>query len=673
MADQNITVDLDANAEPLINALDNISQTADSARQSLDNVDAAGELLADGIEKAAAKIDTAPGTLDDLNASSSDAALKLGDIKDSSKKAADGIEKMKEKADAANGKLDDIKDSSKKAADGIDDMKEKADAANGKLDDIKDSSKRAADGIGEIGQSSRKAAQNVTKAGQKITDALKKIEDQVKRNPFEKFSDYTSRIKSVVSAVKKIAEPLQKLLGHLQEIGVQAQEMGTSAEYFQKLQLAGEKTGEKFEDIQAVFMQINETASKALSGDADAARKLADIGIAIDDIRGKDPQQVFETVTGALAAAGDEAISSEAALAVCGDRLTEIGDNLADLSSADVTIADEDIIPDEAVQASMELKENFDMFCRELLLLIAQSGFVQWLAKAAKVIAGIRDTFMEISDANRLIDEGEVRDLGREHNKKLDESWRGTLRTAIDKTTAFGLGELPKIWGARTLGEMLTGYKEEGKHILTDPINKDDMAKARREREEQMGAQAALAAIKAAQATRTRDAIAASKARSGSNSADRDAERAAREAARAAREAERQELQRRREEARAAMEFQRNLERQMREADRARGKASAENAGASSSSSNKKSKSRERPDPAPLSTAGSIGDKKEARRQRTHELRLARALAKQRINIKVKPVKASVIRAAVEGATAAPLKQLAAAVECLGRQTYIVK
>lgn len=667
MADQNITVDLDANAEPLINALDNISQTADSARQSLDNVDAAGELLADGIEKAAAKIDTANGTLDDLNASSSDADLKLGDIKDSSKKAADGIEKMKEKADAANGKLDDIKDSSKKAADGIDDMKEKADAANGKLDDIKESSKRAADGIGEIGQSSRKAAQNVTKAGQKITDALKKIEDQVKRNPFEKFSDYTSRIKSVVSAVKKIAEPLQKLLGHLQEIGVQAQEMGTSAEYFQKLQLAGEKTGEKFEDIQAVFMQINETASKALSGDADAARKLADIGIAIDDIRGKNPQQVFETVTGALAAAGDEAISSEAALAVCGDRLTEIGDNLADLSSADVTIADEDIIPDEAVQASMELKENFDMFCRELLLLIAQSGFVQWLAKAAKVIADIRDTFMEISDASRLIDEGEVRDLGREHNKKLDESWRGTLRTAIDKTTAFGLGELPKIWGARTLGEMLTGYKEEGKYILTDPVTPERLAQARREREEQMGAQAALAAIKDAQATRTRDAIAASKSRSGSNSADR-------EATRAAREAERQELQRRREEARAAMEFQRNLERQMREAERARGKASAENAGASSSSNNnKKSKSRERPDPAPLSTAGSISDKKEARRQRTHELRLARALAKQRINIKVKPVKASVIRAAVESATAAPLKQLAAAVECLGRQTYIVK
>ena len=668
MADQNITVDLDANAEPLINALDNISQTADSARQSLDNVDAAGELLADGIEKAAAKIDTANGTLDDLNASSSDAALKLGDIKDSSKKAADGIEKMKEKADTANDKLGDIKDSSKKAADGIDDMKEKADAANGKLDDIKDSSKRAADGIGEIGQSSRKAAQNVTKAGQKITDALKKIEDQVKRNPFEKFSDYTSRIKSVVSAVKKIAEPLQKLLGHLQEIGVQAQEMGTSAEYFQKLQLAGEKTGEKFEDIQAVFMQINETASKALSGDADAARKLADIGIAIDDIRGKDPQQVFETVTGALAAAGGEAISSEAALAVCGDRLTEIGDNLADLSSADVMIADEDIIPDEAVQASMELKENFDMFCRELLLLVAQSGFVQWLAKAAKVIAGIRDTFMEINDAQRLIDEGKVRDLGQEHNKKLDESWRGTARTIIDKTSFFGLGDLPKMWGARSFGEMLMGYKEEGVDIRADAVTPEQLAEARKEREAERAAQAAQAAIRDAQATRTREAIAKSKAGKENDKS------AAREAERAAREAERQELQRRREEARAAMEFQRNLERQMREADRARGKASAENAGASSSSNNnKKSKSRERPDPAPLSTAGSIGDKKEARRQRTHELRLARALAKQRINIKVKPVKASVIRAAVESATAAPLKQLAAAVECLGRQTYIVK
>lgn len=655
MADQNITVDLDANAEPLINALDNISQTADSARQSLDNVDAAGELLADGIEKTAAKIDTANGTLDDLNVSSSDAALRLGDIKDSSKKAADGIEEMKEKADAANGKLDDIKDSSKKAADGIDDMKEKADAANGKLDNIKDSSKRAADGMDKIGQSSRKTAQNVTKAGQKITAVLKKIEKQVKRNPFEKFSDYVARIKTVVSAVKKVAEPLKQLIGRLQKIGEQAKAMGTSAGYFQKLQLAGEKAGEKFEDIQAVFMKINETASKALSGDADAARKLADIGIAIDDIRGKNPQQIFETVAGALAAAGTEAISSNAALAVCGDRLTEIGDNLSDLASANAMIADADIIPDEAVQASMEISESFSKLSDELLRLIAQSGFVEWLAAAARIVAGITDSIKEIQDAKKLIESGKVRDHAREQNELLDEHF--WMPKHFINALSLGTGYIPKLWGARSLGEVVLGYEETGKQIYTDPINKDDMANAKREREARLAAQEALAARMAAQASRTNKAIAASKARSGNNSTDR-------EAARAAREAERQELQRRREVARAAMEFQRNLERQMREAERARGKAS---------SSNKKSKSRERPDPAPLSTAGSISDKKEARRQRTHELRLARALAKQRINIKVKPVKASVIRAAVESATAAPLKQLAAAVECLGRQTYIVK
>ena len=51
MADQKLTVNLDANAEQLFDALYNIDQSAKSASKSLKDIEAAGELAAEGIEK----------------------------------------------------------------------------------------------------------------------------------------------------------------------------------------------------------------------------------------------------------------------------------------------------------------------------------------------------------------------------------------------------------------------------------------------------------------------------------------------------------------------------------------------------------------------------------------------------------------------------------------------
>ena len=55
MADQNLKVNLDADAQPLIEALatadehlNNISEKADSANKSLESMEAAGELAAEG-------------------------------------------------------------------------------------------------------------------------------------------------------------------------------------------------------------------------------------------------------------------------------------------------------------------------------------------------------------------------------------------------------------------------------------------------------------------------------------------------------------------------------------------------------------------------------------------------------------------------------------------------
>ena len=74
MADPNLTVNLDANAEPLLDVLANIDQNAQSASKSLENIEAAGELAVEGIEKVTDGVTASNGKLDNLNATAADTA-----------------------------------------------------------------------------------------------------------------------------------------------------------------------------------------------------------------------------------------------------------------------------------------------------------------------------------------------------------------------------------------------------------------------------------------------------------------------------------------------------------------------------------------------------------------------------------------------------------------------
>ncbi len=103
MADQNLKVNLDADAQPLIEALstadehlDNISQKADSANKSLEDMGAAGELAAEGIERAASAVEEGNVMLDLLNETAEANSGKLEDVKTATETTAQGVEKRRE-------------------------------------------------------------------------------------------------------------------------------------------------------------------------------------------------------------------------------------------------------------------------------------------------------------------------------------------------------------------------------------------------------------------------------------------------------------------------------------------------------------------------------------------------------------------------------------------------
>ena len=105
MADQKLKVNLDADAQPLIEALsatdehlDNISQKADSANKSLEDMVAAGELAAEGIERTAAAVEIGNEKLDALNETAEAASGKLEDVKTATEATAQGVEKRREQA-----------------------------------------------------------------------------------------------------------------------------------------------------------------------------------------------------------------------------------------------------------------------------------------------------------------------------------------------------------------------------------------------------------------------------------------------------------------------------------------------------------------------------------------------------------------------------------------------
>lgn len=99
---------------------------------------------------------------------------------------------------------------------------------------------------------------------------------------------------AILSSASRFVE---SLANEAKEIDYGSQKLDVSVERFQALKYAAETTGTSIDTVTAAYRNIAKSAIEAESGNAEAIDSLKAIGVQVDDIKSKSPDQIFSEIS----------------------------------------------------------------------------------------------------------------------------------------------------------------------------------------------------------------------------------------------------------------------------------------------------------------------------------------------------------------------------------------
>jgi hypothetical protein len=265
---------------------------------------------------------------------------------------------------------------------------------------IKEAGNIAQHAAGEVQSAARKTAHAVDELADAVKKGTDKSSSEVKKGTdsidgnLSKTNDKLKAAGKFFSEVGKLAaDGLKRLYNHLLEIGKASRELGTTAEEFQKLQKTAKKSGDELSDIEDVFKNIQKTAKDAISGDSGAIAQLAAVGVTVDQLRGKRPEQIFSIVASAMESMGYSADDQAKKINLCGESITRLNGGL----QAYVNMSGEGIFTDETVRAAQELSNCADELEEAIIGIAENLGAVNLFQK---FVNQIKECLAEIKALN---------------------------------------------------------------------------------------------------------------------------------------------------------------------------------------------------------------------------------------------------------------------------------
>ena len=190
---------------------------------------------------------------------------------------------------------------------------------------------------------------------------------------------------AVIKSLKLATNGVKELFSHLSSIKDQSRDLGVSSEYFQKLGKTAEESGVKMDSVVNAFKYISENAEKAIHGNKEAAKAFHNIGIEVDDLKDKSPEQVFAMTAQALAVMGDSAFAQKAKMDICGMAAKDLDDAFKDLADIE-NKKFKGIFNEETVQSAKTISQSFAELKDSLIAAGNNTGFFTLVSKTADTL-----------------------------------------------------------------------------------------------------------------------------------------------------------------------------------------------------------------------------------------------------------------------------------------------
>ena len=356
-------------------------------------------------------------------------------------------------------------------------------------------------------QAAKDMAAAADKAAFKITADVDKIGNAFYTIPTKSFVSrmtkafnvLKSNVVGIVSTVagSAILNYFGSLITQCDNLYKSSQNIGITGEQLQELEYAAKSANMGVEKIPQAFSKIKDVAGKALSGDADAIKKIRELGISVDELRGKQPYELFTLIADAISAIEDPVERSRAGIAIFGeefDKMQGFLQNYADLSEK----ARENgmIIDDEQLRAAAELAQGFTNLNTALTALAANSGVIDFLKALTAHIGNLINRMKSIPKIREMEKRGQAK---KSIGGRILGDWFDNI---IDQTADTGIyiAPLQGIYAKLFRKAGLGGRQVEN----ADYVSEEDIAKARAKREKDKKVREEREAKRKAEAERRR-------------------------------------------------------------------------------------------------------------------------------------------------------------------------
>lgn len=192
------------------------------------------------------------------------------------------------------------------------------------------------------------------------------------------------------TGLQKVAQTASKIIGTIVNIGQSYAEtataisksskmFGVSAEEYQKQAYAWEKVTDDAEAYNTVMNATLGVVSKVSTGNQKVVTDLANVGLTLEDLKGKSSQETLSIITSAISKLGTEAERQAASLALFGNTAGVYVTQMAETSTEAVQgwkneLQESGILTDEQVAKGANLAKTFEKIKMSIKAMVASMG-----------------------------------------------------------------------------------------------------------------------------------------------------------------------------------------------------------------------------------------------------------------------------------------------------------
>lgn len=192
------------------------------------------------------------------------------------------------------------------------------------------------------------------------------------------------------TGLQKVAQTASKIIGTIKNIGETYAEtassisksskmFGVSAEEYQKQAYAWEKVTDDAEAYNTVMNATLGVVSKVSTGNQKVITDLANVGLTLEDLKGKSSQETLSIITNAISQLGTEAERQAASLALFGNTAGVYVTQMAQTSTSAIAgyrseIEETGLMTDEQVAKGAQLAKTFEKIKMSIKKMVATMG-----------------------------------------------------------------------------------------------------------------------------------------------------------------------------------------------------------------------------------------------------------------------------------------------------------